>query len=479
MVKGLLLLLLLPQLVLAGTSRTRLQLAATQIEQGDPLRGTLLVTGNSAPPTLNALRPLEADFAVIPQGGWEDVAASQGHHSYRLVFNLYAKHTGHVVLPRLAVAGASTKPVVVTVTPAMARGGPIEVTQTLSSTRPWVRQQVLVMVEVITPDHFASLQIDRDQLPGFEVTPLLGKSEQVRTPSGMRTLLRAGWAVFALAAGHYRLELPAVKYQMDGGTQRRFPLVAPALDVKALPPYVPPTMPVGRVRIAVDGQPSGVLYPDRLAQWHVTVSAAAVPPSWLPPVVRSVHSSRAVRFLPAQQSLTSMPDHGGIHGRLEYTLPFKPLADGLLRLPNLELQYFDPNSGRLKRVLYHPARLLVLGIVVRLVAGMTLMFLLLWAMYRGWRWGRAMWMYRKACRQALAHMALATDAAAIRAALRHYIVAAGGVSSLSLSACRSFLDADNEMAEALSRLAAASYGRHQDIDLTSLRDCLIQKLRLR
>ena len=129
------LLLLFPCLAVAAATEVSVQLVATQIEQGEALRGALIVRGIATPPTFEMLRPLATDFAVVPQG----VSAAQGNRSYRLMFNLYARHTGHIVLPRLRVAGNLTQPLVVTVTPATAQPAMAVSKATMRAARAWSR----------------------------------------------------------------------------------------------------------------------------------------------------------------------------------------------------------------------------------------------------------------------------------------------------------------------------------------------------
>ncbi len=442
----------------------RLALEGTQVELGQPLRGAVISDPSAPPPTREDLRSLEGDFEVQVRDGPEPLA----NGAHRLPFRLYARHTGEILL---SGPGA---PVAVTVTDANVRSEPLRVRHQLSSATPWVRQQVLLTMEVITPEPHASLRLDPPSLPGVEVVPLPPSSEPVQTAAGPRTRLRAGWALFPLAPGAYRLDLPPVHYRLDGGTRRLFPLGPVELAVRPLPPYVPPTMPVGRVALASRLEPAGLLHKDHLAHWHLTVSAPAVPAPWLPPVLRALKSGPALRYLPAQSVLETSPDGSGVHALAEHTVPFRPLADGRLALPQLEVQYFDPDSGRLERVVHVPPRPLVLGIPARWAAVALVATLLAWALPRLWHRGRARWQSRVARRAALAELSRAADAAALRGALRRYLAATGAPANLPLERLQGCLPP-----ELLARLTAASYGSAQEVDLPALRNSLLRALRVR
>ena len=283
MVRGMVLLLwLLPLTAMATDARVWIELDTQTLELGEPLRGVLYTSGIGDAPTPDDLIPLEQEFALAEIGVAETLTdrAANGDKRQRLDFTLYPRHSGTLTLPALAIADRRSAPITVEVTPAVSQGSALSVTPKLSSTRPWVRQQVLITLEVITPDRFASLEIEPPPLPGFEVTDLPGERERIETADGERTRLRAGLALFALTSGAHRLRLPPVHYRLDGGTRRIFTLPEPVLEVKALPPYVPPTLPVGKVSIGSTLETEGLLRTRELGFWHIQVQADAVPPHW-------------------------------------------------------------------------------------------------------------------------------------------------------------------------------------------------------
>jgi hypothetical protein len=463
-----LLLALLPSFAGAFT----LELESVQVEQGQPLRGAI---HGAEPPTAEALQVLEEDFAVVVRGG----AERQADGGYRLGFSLYPRRTGEVALPAdmTAQLASASKQLqgdgikTITVTEAIERGQALQVRQSISTPNPWVRQQVLVLLEVITPESFASLQAEPIAIPGFEVIPLPGSSESV----GTQTRLRAGWALFAVAPGHYRPALPPLRYRLSGGTRRLFPLESAQLEVRALPPYVPPTLPVGRVALSSALEPGGLLHTGHLAHWKVRLSAPAVPAAWLPPVLRGLASDGAVEFLPAQTAYHAAPDAGGIHARAEHTVPLRPRRDGRLVLPALEVQYFDPDTGRLEWVSHTPPQPLALGSVARWSGVAALLALMAWGLPRVWRRVRRGWQGHRARQAARAELARAADPAAIRAALRRYAAATGSPANLTLDAWRR-RHAPDATAE-LAALTAVSYSGEGDADLTALRQRLLRRLR--
>lgn len=481
MVRGMVLLLwLLPLATMAAEPRVWIELETQTLELGEPLRGALYTSGIGDAPAPADLKPLEQEFALAEIGVAETLTdgAATGHKRQRLDFTLYPRRSGTLTLPALAIADRRSAPITIEVTPAVSQGVALSVTPKLSSTRPWVRQQVLVSLEVITPDRFASLEIEPPPLPGFEVTALPGERERIETVDGERTRLRAGLALFALTPGAHRLRLPPVHYRLDGGTRRIFTLPEPVLEVKALPPYVPPTLPVGKVSIGSTLETAGLLRTRELGFWHIQVQADAVPTHWLPPLQRRLVSTEDIRFLPAESDHAAQPDSRGVHARLEHRVPFTAMSNGLLALPELAVDYFDPVTGRLERVVHRPPRALALGIPAQLAAGAIVIVLLLWAAPSLWRRGIALWRRQRERRTALIALSQAADAAALRAALRRYAAADGCSANISLTEWLQRCGGDVQP-EDIKTLAFASYGGCNGADLHGLRDRLLQRLQAR
>jgi hypothetical protein len=478
MVKGLLLLLaLLPLAAMAAEPGVWIELESRQVELGQPLSGALHTRGIPQAPTPEDLKPLEQGFSLQDIGTVE-TSEVEGATRSRLPFTLYPRQSGTLTLPALAIAGRHSETLSVEVAPAQAQGVPLAVTAMVATTNPWVREQVLITMEVITPDRFASLAIEPPQLPGFEVIALAGERTRLETAEGERTRLRSGLALFALTPGTRRLRLPPVHYRLDGGTRRLFPLPEPELEVKPLPPYVPPTLPVGRVRIDSALEGGGVGLPHELGFWQLRLEADAVPPGWLPPLQRSLVNNEQIRFLPPQSEYSAAANVGGVNARVVHRVPFSALGDGRLALPTLTVDYFDPATGRLERAVHQPPRPLVLGIPARVAIGVLALALALWALPGLWRRAVARWRCRRERGAALEALGLAEDDAALRAALRRYAAAAGGSPNISLSALQWRLGREIQP-ELISMLAIASYAPAQAIDLPGLRRRLQEQLKRR
>jgi hypothetical protein len=118
-----------------------------------------------------------------------------------------------------------------------------------------------------------------------------------------------------------------------------------------------------------------------LAYWNISIESESLTPYWLPPVLRQIKSNDNILFFPATSKRSMHPDSKGVHGRVNHTIPFKPLSNGLTNLPGLKIQYFDPLSGRLESVIHQTRSPISTGNAIRILA----IFILLVALFYLWK----------------------------------------------------------------------------------------------
>jgi len=443
-----------PWCVAAASGALALHVDRTNVEFGQGIAAQLHYTDQLPRPTLKAL---DTTFAV-DTGGTGQVGA----HAFVQHFTLYPRRTGELVVPALRAGDQHTTPVTIHVTAAQEAGHALQVHATVSTTDPWVRQQVRVVMEVSSADPFFGLELRTPQLPGFEVVPIPMQQRKEMRGNVRYTVKTVGWLLYPLRDGTFKLELPPVSYVRNGLAVRRFYPPSTTLHVKPLPLYVPPLMPVGAITVHTGLTPTGTLRTGRLAYWNVDIEGADVPADWLPPVLAQIRSGPQLQVFPAESSHHDRPDADGVHGLIRHRIPLKSLASGRVPLPRLRLQYFDPNTGRIVVVTTTPERPLALSLPVLillalLVAGLIGGFAKLLGPRAISRWRR----YRLR-RQALARLHEAADPQALRSTLRLFARAEGWPTNLSLSAWLEYWRRDyqlpDELATAITQLRATSYG---------------------
>ena len=449
-------------LPLAAVSAPQLLLILnkTETQLGKPLRAELVAV--DAPQKIAALdlRPLDDAFGVVVEESASNVDDPRwpGRSVEMLRLLLYPRQMGELKLPPLQLGDTHSDAQAIRVSEGFKGDAPITVATHVSTASPWERQQTVLQLQITTPDMFATLEAAGTlQMPGVDIVPL--KIEREQRASG--AVLRLGWVLSAQTAGARDIDLPPVRYNLSGRTERIYYFPKTPLHIRPLPPYIPPTMPVGKVSIASIVSPDAMLSPDTLAYWTVTVQGETVSPRDLPPVLRQVESSERVRFLSANSERTWLAD--AQRSQIVHRIPFKPLANGRLTLPVIHLQYFDPDTGRLARVSHTPPRPLVLDIAWRVVISGALSIFSLWLCLRLYRLTRRVLEHRRQHNAALAAIQQASDARQLRRALESVAQAEGFPANLSLrewaEEWRTRHRAGPAFDELMARLSQACYGK--------------------
>lgn len=240
----------------------------------------------------------------------------------------------------------------------------------LEDTQVWQRERTTLTVEVQSTDRFATLEASLPRIDGVDVQALPATNE---AGTDGKRILRLTWQLAAHTPGKQTIRLPTIRYNLNGRDAAQWQPPMQTLDVQALPPYLPPTIPVGHVQIESHIEPSGVLQPGHLAYWHIRLHSDAVNTAQFPPILKQMRSS-GVELFPAK---VDKPASDSGQYRLEYHIPFKPQSSGRLDLPTLQWHWFDPETARLEHRQYTPPRPWVLGWIWRGVMGVFSLLALL------------------------------------------------------------------------------------------------------
>jgi hypothetical protein len=82
----------------------------------------------------------------------------------------------------------------------------------------------------------------------------------------------------------------------------------------------------------------------------VTVIGTHVAKQTLPAISQQIKTNTSIDFLPIQKIQKSEVDAQGVTNQMEYKIPLKAKNSGKIDFPILMIQYFDTDTGRLKRV---------------------------------------------------------------------------------------------------------------------------------
>ena len=281
----------------------------------------------------------------------------------------------------------------------------------LEDAQVWQRERTTVTVEVQSTDRFATLEASLPRIDGVDVQALPATNE---AGTDGKRILRLTWQLAAHTPGKQTIRLPTIRYNLNGRDAAQWQPPVQTLDVQALPPYLPPTIPVGNVEIESHIEPSGVLQPGHLAYWHIRLHSDAVNTAQFPPILKQMRSS-GVELFPAK---VDKPASDGGQYRLEYHIPFKPQSSGRLDLPTLQWHWFDPETARLEHRQYTPPRPWVLGWVIRTVLILLVSLLLLGAVLSVGKRAKQRWQQWRTTQHVWQAVQGSSDPQTVRQAMR-------------------------------------------------------------
>ncbi len=373
---SILLISLINNTCLAGKDidNTQLMLFVDKSESilGRPIRAELYGISLKSKITNVKLNPLNNDFGVVADYVINDTSDKRwpGKSVQILKLKLYPRHIGKLIIPGLTINDAQSQKKTIHV-----KQGKISVPKaTFSTISPYERQQLIIQVAFISTESSARLSVKGDtDIDGFENTALNFKRS--KNTDGTY-LLQIGWALSAIKSGALKLELPPVTYSISGVSRKRFYLPIKTLNIKALPSYLPPTIPVGKVTIKSVSVNRNILQTNSLSYWELSINGALNNAYNLPPVLRQIKSNKQVRFLPINSERSTKATDSTLFSTVNYSIPFKALQSGFVTLPKIEIQYFDPDDAKLKTIIHHSEDVFVLSVIWRSFLSLAIIFML-------------------------------------------------------------------------------------------------------
>ncbi len=344
----------------------------------------------------------------------------------------------------------------------------------------WVRQQFRLWVEVRTADRFASLRVNELNLPGVTVVPMQSSRQQGEE----NTLLRAGWLLYANRPGQYQVSAAAIDYIRGGKLQQTIKIRPLEVTISALPPYVPPTMPVGKINVSSQLLYSRLLRQGSLYQWRISLQSEDSLPASFTPVLRQLRQSDDINFYPAETTTITHPGINGINAETHHVIPYTTTSNNLIALPRLRIQYFEPQSGKIVTYNYASGRVISLHILVWLLLAVLAAFVVFKSLNYLYKRVKHYQYRQTMIKQATAELHASTTPAGFSKALRNYAAAKGWDANRVVSAwpqawpVKKHHEAEfSHATAALSRLCYAA--GHDDIDFLSTRNSIVSCLAIR
>lgn len=426
----LLITLLLIHLPLTAFSRPNLSLLLEQDKQqlGYSFNAKIIASDFIENLSSIDLTPLQKDFGVIVNEYSGSIKDAKDISQQQLSIELYPRHTGLIRVPRLLFSSATSKPTDVEVLQANGAAGPINIVYKVSTSQPWQRQQVLLTVDVTTPDKFSRLEITNPQNTNSEFRRI-PTSKQVLSNA---THLKTGWSIFPLQSGAQTISPPAVLYHLQGVVERRFYLPVIQLDVKPLPDYIPPLMPIGRVLIDSKVNADSPLNTGDTYNWTIRLHSSELLTHFLPPVLRQIVSNDKINFRPAMSKRIENITSTGSNGEVIHTIPFRPISTGSMNLPTIRVQYFDPVTGRVAVINHASEQVWSLAIYWQALIGIVFLLTIISLVKHLWRYWSRLHRKNKHMNDAILSIGEASDCKNLRSALHLISKAEGWPRNLSM-----------------------------------------------
>jgi len=350
-----------------------------ETDLGRPLRIELIgIDLNSKLADIN-LKSLNKHFGVVSDYSIDDASDPRWPNETVQILHLklYPRTTGQLTIPVLRIDNAESKAIDIKSLTGKTSAPKVS----FSSSSPYIRQQLIATVNVISTDLSSRLSIRKDDnINGFESQPLSFKRTKLKDG---RYLLQIGWALTALKSGAQQLQLPPIEYSVSGVSRKRFFLPSTTLKVKSLPAYLPPTIPVGKISIHSQLKQRYFLSNDTIYYWELTLKGQLNNSYRLPPVLRQIKNNNEMSFLPINSQRSANTTNKTLTSRVTHSIPFKPSASGLLSLPQIHLQYFDPEPGTIKTVTHQTDNIFVLSLFWKIIATILTLIILAWLFVQG------------------------------------------------------------------------------------------------
>ncbi len=332
----------IPTCAQATESELTVSIPVTAIQWGQYLRATLRYRGKQSPGTINlqAWQPFVAISDEYESSGVD----SEGRDIQVFRLRLYPRRTGTYTLPVLRFGNARSQPVSLNISPAIVERHPVKLVWQLSNLSPWQGEAVIVQVQLLTADYAAHVQLDVPKQHQF-LSRRLKTQRHLLADGSYR--FDTGWILYPTRSGSLLLDLPPVRYQLSGGDRRRFYLPLQHFQVKALPTYLPPTLPVGQLAISskIDK-----------GQWQISVRTKALIPYGVPGLDAQLAAISKHNIADIKVQYTQRSAYNDYGDSSLYSVPLPAWLMLFGKDLRLSLRYFNPDTGRVEAITHNLLR---------------------------------------------------------------------------------------------------------------------------
>lgn len=228
----------------------------------------------------------------------------------------------------------------------------ISINPQIDTPNPWVREEILLTVEVSDDRSILEQKTAPWAPPGVSFRTLNASEERVQTADGIRILRRQHWAIMPLYAGELKLQPPGFEVRVTGQGHLKLTPDALKLNVRPLNPLLPTDVPISTLQIKGTQLPAAV---QRGRPFNLNFSILGSGLSarglrhWLD---ESLRSTGDLRIYPPDIRLSDGIDPAQpLLQQADIRLTFESQASGQLALPSIVLPYVNPQDGNIQHAI--------------------------------------------------------------------------------------------------------------------------------
>jgi len=227
----------------------------------------------------------------------------------------------------------------------------LSIQYSLSARSIFAGEMLMLVYHLETNDAFISLRIENKPAEGEEYIALKTLKRELADTSDMRYSYELRVLYSSVRSGEHQLRIPELVYSEGGRDAYRFRFTEQTIQVKPLPPYLPPYIALQDTQISSSISANSSWYnpleTGRVYYWNIILTARNASLLTMPEIARQLSSNKNIKLLPAEISRTTEKHHDFLIQQVSYNIPFSINKSGYFSLPAISLRYFDTQKGRL------------------------------------------------------------------------------------------------------------------------------------
>ncbi len=256
----------------------------------------------------------------------------------------------------------------------------------LSTREVFARQFLEINYRVKSNDSYITMSAIAGSHSGQEFISLPVRKSRLADTDKWKYQYKMTVLYYSSRADKMELNIPALSYSEGGKEKFRFQFAKQVISVKALPPYLPPYIPMGEIRIISDLPVKSAWYRPydvgSIYYWNITLTGKNMTSDVVPEIRQQIRSTKRIRFLPAEVTRKTLKTENQLLQHVHYSIPFVLNKSGSFSLPELRVQYFDTSEQRMHTSTFVTGMVFSLHRYLKWLILAGLAALVLWVVWR-------------------------------------------------------------------------------------------------